>query len=65
MLEEMGVTPDSKIREKKPSLKAAGLMILAVIKMRKMRTEWAGHKRLQASLARIAEQVRRHSKKRE
>lgn len=65
MLEEMGVTPDSKIRDKKPSLKAAGLMVLAVIRMSKMQTEWAGQKRLQASLARKAEQVRRHSRKRE
>ena len=63
MLEKMGVTPDKSIREKKPTLKAVSIMVLASVRMRRLQTEWAGQKKIQASLARKVEQMRRESSK--
>ncbi|PNS21382.1 Spindle pole body protein pcp1 [Sphaceloma murrayae] len=50
MLEEMGITPDLTVRERRPSLKAAGQAIIATIRMRKMQQAWAGNKKLHESL---------------
>ena len=63
MLEEMGVTPDQKTREKRPSLRAVGLMVIAGVRMRKMQAEWAVQKKIQASLVRKAEQIRKGSRR--
>ena len=63
MLEKMGVTPDKSIREKKPTLRAVGIMVLASVRMRRLQTEWAGQKKIQASLAKKVEEMRRESGK--
>ncbi|MCJ1390835.1 hypothetical protein MMC18_003696 [Xylographa bjoerkii] len=63
MLEEMGVTPDKEIRVKRPSLKAVGLMVIAGVRMRKMQAEWAVQKKIQASLVKRAEPMRRGSRR--
>ncbi|MCJ1398665.1 hypothetical protein MMC11_001866 [Xylographa trunciseda] len=63
MLEEMGVTPDKKTREKRPSLRAVGLMVIAGVRMRRMQAEWAVQKKMQASLVKKAEQMRKGSRR--
>ena len=63
MLEEMGVTPDRNTREKRPSLRAVGLMIIAGVRMRRLQAEWAVQKKIQASLVKKAEQVRKGSRR--
>ncbi|MCJ1378076.1 hypothetical protein MMC17_001172 [Xylographa soralifera] len=63
MLEEMGVTPNRKTREKRPSLRAVGLMVVAGVRMRKMQAEWAVQKKIQASLVKKAEQMRKGSRR--
>lgn len=63
MLEEMGVTPDRKTREKRPSLKAVVLMVVASVRMQKMKADWATQKKIQASLVKRAEQMRKGSRK--
>ncbi len=63
MLEEIGITPDRSIREKRPSLRSIGWLVLASVKMKRMQTEWAGSKKIHASLAKKVEQMRRQSRK--
>lgn len=58
MLEEMGITPDVTVREKRPSLRAAGLAVVATIRMRKMQQAWAGNKKLHESLLRKLESMK-------
>ncbi|KAG8629839.1 hypothetical protein KVT40_001458 [Elsinoe batatas] len=45
MLEEMGITPDVAVREKRPSLKAAGYAVVAMVRMKRMKEAWAGEKK--------------------
>ena len=63
MLEEMGVTPDKKTREKRPSFRAVGFMVVAGIRMKRLQAEWAVQKKIQASLVKKAEQMRKGSKR--
>jgi hypothetical protein len=60
LLEEMGVTPDQKTREKRPTLKAVGTMVLATVRMGTMRREWREKVRLHEMLvkARQEQQVK-------
>lgn len=48
---------------KKPSLKVVALMVVAQVRMRNLQREWAVQKKLQASLVKKAEQVRRSSRR--
>lgn len=63
LLEEMGVTPDRKVREKRPRLRAVGVMVLAGVRMQRLQKAWAGQKKIQASLAKKVESMRRQSRK--
>ena len=63
MLEEMGVTPDSKSRAKRLTLRAVVFTVLATVRMQRQQREWAVHKKLQASLVKKAQQVQRLSRK--
>lgn len=63
ILEEMGVHKPVKKATKKPTLKVVAVMVLAQVRMRRMQREWAVQKKLQASLIKKAEQVRRSSRK--
>ncbi|KAF4556296.1 putative spindle pole body protein pcp1 [Elsinoe fawcettii] len=47
ILEEMGITPDLNVRERRPSLKAAGHAVIATIRMKKMQEAWAGNQKLE------------------
>ena len=57
------MTPDRKIREKRPSLKAVGLMIVAGVRLERLRNEWSAQRKLQANLTKKAAQVKRSSRK--
>jgi hypothetical protein len=59
----MGVHKPVKKATKRPTLKVVAVMVLAQVRMRRMQREWAVQKKLQASLIKKAEQVRRSSRK--
>ncbi|KAF2765558.1 hypothetical protein EJ03DRAFT_299853 [Teratosphaeria nubilosa] len=59
LLEEMGITPDVSFRERRHSLKTVGLMVMGVVRMRRLMESWAGSRRLQESLLRKLEGMRR------
>ena len=59
LLEEIGLTPDISFRQKKHSLRTVGLSIVACVRMQKMREAWAGSKKLQESLLRKLEGMKR------
>jgi hypothetical protein len=63
LIEEMGITPDISIREKKPSLRTVGWMVIASVRMKKQQQEWAGNKKLHDSLVKKLEQMRRQSRR--
>ena len=41
MLEEMGIVPDRTIREKRPSLKCVVHVIMASMRIKRLKDEWA------------------------
>lgn len=55
----MGITPDISFRQRKHSLKTVGLTIVACVRMQKLQQAWAGSKRVQESLVRKLEGMRR------
>jgi len=55
----MGITPDTSFRERKHSLKTVGLMVMATVRMKKMHQSWAESKKIQESLVRKLEGMRR------
>lgn len=57
----MGITPDTSFRanNRKPSLRTAGLAVIAAIRMRRMREEWAGSRKLHDALVKKLESMRR------
>lgn len=59
LLEDIGITPDATIREKKPSLRTVGFAVIASLRMQKMREAWAGNKKVQEALVRKFEGMRR------
>lgn len=63
LLEEIGVTPDQTVREKKPSLKIVGLAIMATQRMQRMQQSWAGNKKLHESLMKKLEGLKRRQGK--
>jgi len=59
LLEEMGVTPKTKTKEQKPSLKSVAYMIMATVRMRKMQEAWSGNKKLHETLMKKLDGMRR------
>ena len=59
MLEEMGITPDMTIREKKPTLRTVGWTVIATLRMQKMQQAWAGNKKLHESLLKKLEGMKK------
>jgi hypothetical protein len=47
----MGITPSRSIRERRPSIKTVGLMIIFMARAKKMAKQWGEKKRLQEQLA--------------
>ncbi|KAK4988602.1 hypothetical protein LTR66_007267 [Elasticomyces elasticus] len=64
LLEEMGITPDRTVREKRPTLRTTGWMIIASLRMQRMASQWAGSKKLHESLLKKLEMMRRGQGKR-
>ncbi len=58
MLEEMGIVPDQSIREKRPSLKSAVIVVIATLRMRRLKNEWAKQVKIKERLIASAAQVR-------
>ncbi|KAI7530674.1 hypothetical protein KC316_g17339, partial [Hortaea werneckii] len=63
LLEEMGITPDVSFRERKPSVKTVGLMVIAGLRMQRMQQAWQGNKKLQEQLVKKLEGMRRRQGK--
>jgi hypothetical protein len=63
MIEEMGISPDRSIRERRPRVRSVIWLVVACVRMRKMQKEWAVSKKLHFSLAKTMEQVRRRSRR--
>jgi len=59
MLEEMGITPDHAVREKKPTLRTVGLAVMATVRMQKMQAAWAENKKVHESLVKKLESMKR------
>jgi len=59
MLEEMGITPDHTVREKKPTLRTVGLAVLATVRMQRMQVAWAENKKVHESLIKKLESMKR------
>ena len=63
LIEEMGITPDLRIRERKPSLRTAALAVMAILRMRRLQREWAGAAKVHESLVKKLEQMRTMGKR--
>ena len=50
MLEDMGISPDRTVREKKPTLKTVGTAVVAMLRMQKMAAAWSENKKVHESL---------------
>lgn len=59
MLEEMGISPDRTVREKKPSLKTVGTAVVAALRMQKMAAAWSENKKVHESLLKKLESMKR------
>jgi len=63
LISEMGITPDVSIHSKKPTLKAAGLAVMAALRMKKLSDGWAANRKVHAQLVKTLEGMRRRSGK--
>jgi hypothetical protein len=55
----MGITPSRSFRERRPSIKTVGLMIIFMARAKKMAKSWAEKKKVQEQLAMKLEGMRR------
>lgn len=60
----MGITPDITIHERRPTLKAAALAVVASIRMRNFAASWAQSRKIQEQLKMKLESMRRTSERR-
>jgi hypothetical protein len=51
LLEDMGITPSRSIRERRPSIKTVGLMVIFLARVRKFARVWGEKKKVQEQLA--------------
>lgn len=63
LISEMGITPDVSIHAKKPTLKAAGLAVMAAVRMKKLADGWAANRKVHAQLVKTLEGMGRRSRK--
>ncbi|KAH0543998.1 hypothetical protein FGG08_001765 [Glutinoglossum americanum] len=63
MIEEIGISPDRSIRERRPRMRSVIWLVVSCVRMRRMQQEWGASKKLHASLAKTMEQVRRRSRR--
>ena len=58
----MGVAPEPKKQKKRPSLRTVVIIALASVRLQRLRREWAGQKKIQASLMKRVEQKKQSGK---
>lgn len=58
MLEEMGIIPDRSIREKRPSLKSVAYVVMASLRMKRLKEEWANSLKVKEKLMATAMQTK-------
>ncbi|KAI9844909.1 MAG: hypothetical protein M1837_005195 [Sclerophora amabilis] len=63
LIEEMGISPNRSVRNKTPRLKSVVFMVMATVRMRKMKQEWAGNLKIKESLLKSLELTRKKAKK--
>lgn len=61
LIEEIGITPDISYHKRRPGLKAAGLAVIALLRMKKMSDDWAVQRKVHAQLVGKLEAMRRRS----
>lgn len=61
LIEQMGIFPDRRIRERRPALRSVVKAVIATIRMRKFGEQWAVSKELRNSVARSLEVVRKEN----
>ena len=62
MLKEMGVAPEPKVKRRQPRFRVIAMMALAGVRLQRLRREWAGQKKIKASLIKMVEQKRQSRK---
>lgn len=63
MLQQMGITPDRTIHEKKPSLRTVAIMVIAGVRMRRGAEKWAKSKKIHERLVTTVEAMRGKARK--
>ncbi|KAI9843312.1 MAG: hypothetical protein M1838_002699 [Thelocarpon superellum] len=63
MIANMGIHPERSIREKRPSMRSVGLMVMAALRMQRRRQEWAMSRMIKESSIRALAQTRRTGRK--
>jgi hypothetical protein len=63
MIEEMGISPDDKIRSRRPTLRTAALSVIFCLRARKASQQWAESSRMQQSLVRKMQAIRGNGKR--
>jgi hypothetical protein len=58
MIEEMGISPDREIRNRRPSLKTAAQAVIFCLRAKKASAIWADSRRVQDALVRKMETMR-------
>jgi hypothetical protein len=64
LISQMGITPDMTVHERRPTLKAAGLAVVAAIRMKKMSEGWAQNRKIHEQLKQKLDSMRRQSGRR-
>jgi hypothetical protein len=63
MLQQMGISPDQTIIEKRPTIRTVALMIMAASRMKKGAKEWAKSRKLHERLVERVEVMKRQQKR--
>jgi len=62
MLQQMGITPDRTIHEKKPTLRTVAFMIMASVRMKRGAEKWAKSRKIHERLVTSLEVMKRTTK---
>jgi hypothetical protein len=63
MLQQMGITPDRTVHEKRPSFKEVAIMVRATVRMKRGAEQWAKSRKIHERLVTSLEVMRRKSRK--
>lgn len=59
MIEQMGIYPDRRIREKRPTLRSVAHAIIATVRIKNRKDSWEVNKEMHVSLTKTLEKQRR------